>query len=141
MIHVAVVLAVTAAAGGADGGAPVLFVLAAELAPGDAGVPPSDLELLDPTTLQAIEGLGLVPDAGWVELGPGCYLPLASCLTKGKHVADLEAQNLELRGNPGGFKFSDVFRAGWVGFALGALQAVLAIGAVCYLATGNVLCR
>lgn len=139
MTPLAFVLAVTTAAGGADGGAPVLFVLAAQVAPGDAGVPPSEVAALDPSTVQAVGGLGLVPDAGWVDLGPGCFVPLAACMTKGKHVADLVAQNAELKRAPPGLR--PIFIAAWVGFALGALQTVLSIGAVCWFVTGSVVCR
>lgn len=127
-----------------DGGAPdAVFAESVKLLEGDAGVPQLELERLDPSTRQATAAFGLVkPPAGparWVELGAGCWLPLPACMTKGKKVEQLLAENEELKRRPTGLE--PLFRAAWVGFAAGALTAVLAIGGVCQVVTGNVLCR
>ena len=122
----------------ADAGA-VRFLEAATLHAGDAGVKVLELERLDPAALQADAARGLVSDAGWVDVGPGCYLPVARCMVAGARVEQLAAENAELRRAPPGLK--PVITAAWVGFALGAVAAVVGIGGACWAATGNLLCR
>jgi hypothetical protein len=143
MIPILAMLLCSVDAGAADGGSsPVLYFDAVQLLEGDAGVPQAELERLDPATRQGPAALGLSPGAGaprWVELGPSCVLPVAECLTKGKKVEDLLAQNAELKRKPPGLQ--PVFIAAWVGFGLGILSAVFGIGAGCWALTGNVLCR
>lgn len=117
---------------------PVRFLERAELHPGDAGVPVLEVSRLDPATIQADAARG-ASDGGWVDVGPGCYLPVARCMVAGARVEQLEAENAELRRAPPGLK--PVVTAAWVGFALGVVSAVVGIGGACWAATGNVLCR
>jgi hypothetical protein len=119
---------------------PVAYLEAARLEPGDAGVGPA-AKAFDPSTIEASNAVGLSPDAGWSVVGPGCWLPVASCLEKGKAVADLQAENEQLKGVPHDFSFADLHKAAWVGFALGALTAVVGIGIVCRETTGSVICQ
>jgi hypothetical protein len=143
MIPILAMLLCAVDAGDADGGSsPVRYFEAVQLLEGDAGVPQAELERLDPSTRQGAAALGLEPGGGaprWVELGPSCVLPVVECLTKGKKVEGLLAENAELRRKPPGLQ--PVFIAAWVGFGLGILSAVFGIGAVCWAITGNLLCR
>jgi hypothetical protein len=93
----------------------VTFVEAGRLEIGDAGVPPEALGEMTQAPRSAV----LVPDAGWVDVGPGCYLPVARCLVQGKRSAQLLAENEELKARPPGMQ--PIIIAAWVGFGLGLL--------------------
>lgn len=118
-----------------DGGA--TFYDAFEGLPGDAGVSAGWLE----PALKVEAGGGLEADGGWTWLGPGCFLPSAACLEKGKAGAELEAEVKELRGRPHDFGFSELVKAGWVGFGLGILTGLIGVGFLCWAVTGSVICR
>jgi len=94
-----------------------------------------------PTVLYAEQSQLLVPDAGWVEAGPGCFLVEPRCISLGKNVAALQAENAVLRGQPHDFSFGDLWKSAWVGYALGVLSTFLAIGAGCWALTHSVICR
>ena len=132
-------LALLAVLAQVDGGTPdTIFVDAAQLLEGDAGVPRAELERLDPSTRQGSAAFGVL-GGRWVELGPGCWLPAAQCMTKGAKIEQLLAENAELRRKPPGLQ--PIVVAAWVGFALGIVSSVVGIGVACQLVTGNVLCR
>lgn len=124
---------------GNDGGqteAPVAWFGAFEASPGDAGVP--DAGWLEPK-LSVASGVGALSDGGLVQVGPGCFVPSAACLSKGQRAASMEAQLKEYELNPPGFR--QLFVTGWVGFALGALTALVALAVGCWSFTGNLICR
>lgn len=131
------VLAALLAAADVDGGT-VTFVEAALVLPGDAGMPAGSVERFDPSALQSTATFGLVPDAGWQELGPSCVVSLDACLTKAQHVTNLEAQNVELKAAPPGLR--PVITAAWVGWVAGILSAIAAGLFGCYLVTGSAIC-
>jgi hypothetical protein len=102
---------------------------------------PADGGVFGADGLKLADARGVEPEAGWVELGPGCFASTAVCIEKGKRAADREAELEQLRGAPHDFSFGEVFKAAWVGFGLGALSALVGIGTACWALTGSVICQ